>query len=666
MNITKLSRIKINTYDGRYSINFSNGDFNGDGLMDFIIASMSYPTSQDLNAISNNPPHLLIQQQNGTFIDDTNNIIPIVADVNQIDNIITADINNDGITDIFISNGGSDAPNGSRGDTNKIYISSNNKLILSQFPKDYNSFFHYVNLGDINNDGLLDAFFTSAYTQVSSLFLLNKDNQLIESNNLLPSGLKNNVNLWEMNKVSGTENDYIQPHHTFMSSQLIDINRDGFLDLLMFPHTGDSEFFFINDGKGNFSKSVAQAIKVSFAGSNPAYEYSTWKNINQKWIEQSTFSSNYMFYDSVIFDVNNDGWDDVIGIGTYDKSSYNYITNESTNEIFHQGTYLQILINNGNGLTDETTQRISQPSLIKKDYAYYPYMRAIDLNNDGFKDLMFTRTTDVNPDSNSSDWMGENITRFYLNNGKGVFSEYKFDNLMNNNYYPTIIDGKLAFIGISLYEEKLTNNVIVDAWKTDVPWTVGGNGNDFLYPSVINETIDGQEGIDTFVVGKRHEYCKLTIQSNKISISNIGGVDQLISIERIKFNDSFLAIDLSGNAGTTAKILGSVFGKDSISNKNYVGIGLHFLDSGWTYDNLAGLALDAAGAKTNDQIVSLLWTNVIGTKPTAADKQPFITLLENGMSAGALAHLAADSSFNTTNINLVGLAQTGIEYIPVS
>jgi hypothetical protein len=123
---------------------------------------------------------------------------------------------------------------------------------------------------------------------------------------------------------------------------------------------------------------------------------------------------------------------------------------------------------------------------------------------------------------------------------------------------------------------------------------------------------------------------------------------------------------LNGNAGTTAKILGAVFGKESVSNKNYVGIGLHFLDSGWTYDYLAGLALDAAGAKTNDQIVSLLWTNVIGTKPTAADKQPFIALLENGMTAGALAHLAADTSFNTTNINLVGLAQTGIEYIPVS
>ena len=35
------------------------------------------------------------------------------------------------------------------------------------------------------------------------------------------------------------------------------------------------------------------------------------------------------------------------------------------------------------------------------------------------------------------------------------------------------------------------------------------------------------------------------------------------------------------------------------------------------------------------------------------------------MSAGALAYLAADTSFNTMNISLIGLAQTGIEYIPV-
>ena len=119
------------------------------------------------------------------------------------------------------------------------------------------------------------------------------------------------------------------------------------------------------------------------------------------------------------------------------------------------------------------------------------------------------------------------------------------------------------------------------------------------------------------------------------------------------------------NAGTTAKILGAVFGKASLTNKSYVGTGLYFLDAGWSYDNLAKLAAETAGAKTNDQLVNLLWNNIVGTTPTATDKAPYLSLLENGLTVGALVHLAADSALNSANINLVGLAQTGIEYIPI-
>jgi hypothetical protein len=41
-------------------------------------------------------------------------------------------------------------------------------------------------------------------------------------------------------------------------------------------------------------------------------------------------------------------------------------------------------------------------------------------------------------------------------------------------------------------------------------------------------------------------------------------------------------------------------------------------------------------------------------------------MLQNGMTPGALAHLAAETGLNTTNINLVGLAQTGVEYMPIA
>ena len=199
--------------------------------------------------------------------------------------------------------------------------------------------------------------------------------------------------------------------------------------------------------------------------------------------------------------------------------------------------------------------------------------------------------------------------------------------------------------------------------------TVNLVANDTFKGQPGTDLIDGGLGTDTVVYSGPLKQYTVNKSGSRYIVSEPTGsddTDYLTNIERLKFSDKSIALDLDGNAGTTAKILGAVFGKESVSNKNYVGIGLSFLDAGWTYDNLAGLALDAAGAKTNDQIVSLLWTNVIGTKPTAADKQPFIALLDNGISAGALAHLAADTSFNTTNINLVGLAQTGIEYIPVS
>ncbi len=212
----------------------------------------------------------------------------------------------------------------------------------------------------------------------------------------------------------------------------------------------------------------------------------------------------------------------------------------------------------------------------------------------------------------------------------------------------------------------------------------GGNSNDIILGGLGNDLIDGGSGTDTvrvdglFGSGVNRNYSILKFNDDSWNISFIGptiaiypplatnGTDKLINVERLNFTDKSFALDLDGNAGTTAKILGAVFGKEFLNNKNYVGIGLSYLDGGWTYEKLAALALEAAGAKTNDQIVSLLWTNVIGTKPTEADKQPFIELLENGMTAGSLAQYAADTSFNITNINLVGLAQTGIEYIPVS
>jgi hypothetical protein len=243
------------------------------------------------------------------------------------------------------------------------------------------------------------------------------------------------------------------------------------------------------------------------------------------------------------------------------------------------------------------------------------------------------------------------------------------------------------------YQIKTYEGLPLFELSDNAPNVTGTNASDTLYgnyqANVItgsggNDTIDGGVGIDIAKFSaplgstSSQNYSIQKLNDTAWSVSYKGpvmaifpppitdGTDQLTNIERLQFTDKNVALDLNGNAGTTAKILGAVFGKDSLTNKQYVGIGLSLLDAGMSTNTLSSLAVDAANLKTNDQIVSTLWKNVFGTTATSADKAPYVKLLDDGMSPGTLAWLAADTSFNATNINLVGLAQTGIEYTPIT
>jgi hypothetical protein len=134
-------------------------------------------------------------------------------------------------------------------------------------------------------------------------------------------------------------------------------------------------------------------------------------------------------------------------------------------------------------------------------------------------------------------------------------------------------------------------------------------------------------------------------------------------IERVNFDDTKVALDIEHNAGTVAKVLGAVFGKSGLANKEYVGIGLDYLDKGMSESTLLELALFAAGAITNTEVVERLYFNVIGFMPSNAEKASLIGLLDDGMAKGALGTIAAEHTLNADNIDLVGLAYSGIEYL---
>ncbi|MCM8623102.1 MAG: S8 family serine peptidase [Candidatus Accumulibacter sp.] len=195
---------------------------------------------------------------------------------------------------------------------------------------------------------------------------------------------------------------------------------------------------------------------------------------------------------------------------------------------------------------------------------------------------------------------------------------------------------------------------------------IGNAANNVLRGNAGNDTIDGSTGIDTAVFGGGRTNYTLTKTGTGFTVlamSGTDGTDTITGVERLQFSDAKLALDLDGNAGKTAKLLGVVFSPASVSNKQFVGIGLSLLDGGMAYPDLMGAALRAAGATSNSAVVNLLWNNLFGSAPTSEQAKPFVDLLDNGaLGAGALGVAAAELQLNQSNINLVGLQQTGIEY----
>ncbi len=235
--------------------------------------------------------------------------------------------------------------------------------------------------------------------------------------------------------------------------------------------------------------------------------------------------------------------------------------------------------------------------------------------------------------------------------------------------------GTFSSIGV-----KAVNNLSID-YFTAIEGFIGTNhadqviGNDASNVFVLglgNDVVtDGGAGIDLVqFVGGRASYTGGGIGGGVIQVRTLGSsVDNktLTNVERLAFSDSKLALDLGGNAGIAAKILGAVF-DESILHRDpaSVGFALSKVDAGMSYTDLLTLALDirfGGGAPSDEQLVDLLYTNIAGVAPTAQQAAPYLGLLHDGTTQASLGVMAAEMAENAAQIDLVGLAQTGITYV---
>jgi Ca2+-binding RTX toxin-like protein len=200
---------------------------------------------------------------------------------------------------------------------------------------------------------------------------------------------------------------------------------------------------------------------------------------------------------------------------------------------------------------------------------------------------------------------------------------------------------------------------------------IGSAGANMLRGGSGDDTIDGGASADTAVFsGNRSSY---TIGNAGSSVSGPDGNDTLTSIERLQFSDKSLAFELGLNTagGNTVRIIGAAFDVNYL-NPTFVGIGLDLFDSGMSMLQVCQLALGTnlflslAGSNSNVDFVNTVYENVVGVLPPAADRDFFVGLLQGDggtMTQAELLVLAANANVNATNINLVGLQQTGVEFV---
>lgn len=222
-------------------------------------------------------------------------------------------------------------------------------------------------------------------------------------------------------------------------------------------------------------------------------------------------------------------------------------------------------------------------------------------------------------------------------------------------YFASTTDYKVEFAAGSITD--LAGNSY--AGTTSYNFTTIVAGNDTLVGG--SSDLDGGAGIDTVTYSAALAAHTVIKTSSGYAVSGF----ELTNIERLHFSDVNLALDLDGNAGLTAKILGAVFGAPSVTIKEYVGIGLSLLDSGMSYPDLMLLALNArlGNGFSNAEEVNLLYQNLVGVLPSTADLNYYVGTITSGQfTQTSLAVMAADLDLNATNIDLVGLGQTGIEY----
>ena len=241
------------------------------------------------------------------------------------------------------------------------------------------------------------------------------------------------------------------------------------------------------------------------------------------------------------------------------------------------------------------------------------------------------------------------------------------------------------------------------AYGTVIENAIGSAGPDIIYGNAHNnrlegggdgrqDQIDGREGRDTAVYSALHSDYEIKpatpptdptdpwlddIEARKEYTVTRKGTDAalsqdwLVNIERLEFSDRSVALDFdAGEAGSVAVgLVTALLGRQSLSNAALMGEVIHYADH-MDAQSMARILVDAgitaslAGGNSDSDLIRLLYRNVTGQTPSAANLKGTVAYAQdNDYSQADILSVIAGIPQTFARADLVGLQQQGLTFI---
>lgn len=529
-----------------YQINGSIGstqelvalDVNGDGRLDLVGANLYYPLQN--KAI---PVYVLLNNGSSGFTFGSKLISGTPATVHPRE-IVTADFNGDGITDIFMADHGYDA---------QPFPGFHNSLLLgkegggfvdatSNLPG-FSDFSHSADTVDIDGDGDLDIYVGNVFGgDTGPYFLINDGSaHFTVSFDRLPA-------------------DVVAREERYSTSMFIDVDGDGNKDIYLGTDFG-LDRILVNDG-GNFIDAYQRLPEGLFGPTNT------------------------LRVESKAFDFNRDGKLDILSVQT-------------SNSPFYAAGRLQILQSDGTGgFADVSKTYIdSQPNIS----GWVKYITFVDINKDGSLDMIGELSGGA---QGILAYINDGSNHFYqlpldaLHSGGGAIEVMDVD----GDNLPEIVqvgnyDGKfqIAVVSMKIDAGNVTGSASADTVfggsKAQTIWgkggndvLVGGGGNDVLAGGTGADKLLGGTGSDTASYADAAKGVAANLASSAKNTGDAQG-DVYASIENLagsKYAD-VLTGDAAGNTLSGGEGADKLYGNAG-ADKLYGGLGNDFLSGGLGQD----------------------------------------------------------------------------------